>query len=199
MPWDRPRANSRIRRVAAASFAVAAVLLGLPAKAETPPRETAAGRGQARLCERLDGEAALAACRAALDLGIEPRRRVALRDLIAKKLTALEKWGDLVAHFREGVALDPQSAEARYRLGSALLFVVDRVAEAVDTLREAVRLAPSDASYWSALGIALEAQGLPIEARAAFEEALRLDATVLDGRPATQAVREAAEKGESWP
>jgi tetratricopeptide (TPR) repeat protein len=49
------------------------------------------------------------------------------------------------------------------------------------------------------LAIALHALGRYGEAAASFDEALRLDPAVLEGRPAAQAVREAARRGEAWP
>jgi Flp pilus assembly protein TadD len=178
--------------------AVAAALLA-PSPLSAGPAETAAAREQARLCERQDGEAALLACRAALKLGIDPARGKALRELIAKRLIVLEKWDELVAHFSEGVKLAPGAAEAQHRLGTALLFAVGRASEALEPLRAAVQLSPENAAYWSDLAIALHARGFVEEARAAFDEALRLDPRVLDGRPAAQAVREAVLQGTPWP
>jgi hypothetical protein len=39
----------------------------------------------------------------------------------------------------------------------------------------------------------------PVEAKAAFETALRLDSLVLEGRPAARAAFEAARGGAGWP
>jgi len=49
------------------------------------------------------------------------------------------------------------------------------------------------------LGNALALLGRAPEAVAAFEQALRLDATALDRRPAARAAYEAARRGEKWP
>jgi tetratricopeptide (TPR) repeat protein len=170
-----------------------------PGAVPPPPGETRAARDQARLCERLDGEPSIAACRAALELGIGPARRDPLRDLIAKKLVTLERWDELAEHFREGVRLHPDRAEVWARLGSTLLFATAQAAEALAAAQEAVRLAPDDASFRVLLATALSTLGRPADAAAAFEEALRLDPAVLDGRPAAQAVRAATQAAQAWP
>lgn len=165
-----------------------------------PPRgESRAARDQARLCERLSGEEGVEACRGALNLGIGPARRGPVRALLAKHLTALERWDELAELFREGVRLDPGNAEAWQRLGSTLLFALSAPAEAVSALQEAARLAPTDAPTKLALGQALAAAGRPEEARTAIEEALRLDPSALDGHPAARAALDAARQGRSWP
>jgi tetratricopeptide (TPR) repeat protein len=161
--------------------------------------EPAAAREQARLCERKNLEEGVAACRAALALGIGPERRGPVRELLAKHLVALEKWDELAELLREGVRLDPTSAAAWHRLGLTLLFALAEPAEATGALEEAVRLAPRDAPVRVGLALALHATGRTKEAAAAFEEALRIDPAVLDGRPATRAAMEAAGRGEPWP
>jgi tetratricopeptide (TPR) repeat protein len=154
---------------------------------------------QARLCERLDDEKGLAACEAALALGLDPERRGPVRELLAKHLTDLERWGELAEHYREDVRLAPNDAQAWLRLGSTLLFALDERAEAYAALEEAARLDPDDAGIRSTLALALHSLGRYQEATAAFDEALRLDPHVLEGRPAARAVREAALRGEPWP
>jgi tetratricopeptide (TPR) repeat protein len=177
---------------------------------ETPPaattvaarptaHETAQAREQARLCERQHGEDGVAACRAALALGIGPARRSALRQKLASRLVVLEKWDELVELCREDVRLEPTYAGAWERLGRALLFTLDRRADAVAALEQAVRLAPGDAEARVSLGLALAAGGRYPEAVAALHEALRLEPAVLAGRPAARAVLEAAEHGLPWP
>jgi tetratricopeptide (TPR) repeat protein len=190
------------RRLAALLLAASPSLpsLSRAAPPEAPARaETPAAREQARLCERENLEAGVAACRAALELGIGPERRKPVRELLAKHLVSLERWDELAELFRENVRLEPQSAEAWQRLGQTLLFALDQREEAVAALEEAARLAPADAPTRVALALALHASGRPKEAVSAFEEALRLDADVLEGRPATRAVLDAARRGEPWP
>jgi tetratricopeptide (TPR) repeat protein len=192
-PPCRPR--GRAPRPLAALGLSAALLLPTAALAG----ETAAAREQARLCERLSGEEAVAACRSALALGIGPARRGPVRELLARQLVALERWDEFAELFRDAVRQDPADAVAWQRLGAALLFALDAPAEALGALQEAVRLAPRDTAARVSLGLALAANGRPPEAAAALEEALRLDASALDGRPAARAVLEAARQGRAWP
>jgi tetratricopeptide (TPR) repeat protein len=169
------------------------------AQLSAPARESAAAREQARLCERLNFAAGAQACRAALALGIGPERRAALRAQLARHLVALEDWDALADHFRDGVRLEPQNALGWQRLGLTLLFALQQAKEAVSALEEAVRLAPADAEARVGLAQGLAADGRNAESAAAFEAALRLDPTVLDGRPAARAAFEAARAGASWP
>jgi Flp pilus assembly protein TadD len=182
---------------------VAALLLPVTAPAwgqPRPPRgETRAAREQARLCERKQGKEGLAACRAALSLGLGPEREGPVRELLARHLVQLERWSELADHYREDVRRRPEDATAWHRLGSTLLFALGDAPEAVAALEEAVRLGPDDGGSRVALAIALDAVGRFAEASAAFDEALHLDPGILDGRPAAQAVREAALRGKSWP
>jgi tetratricopeptide (TPR) repeat protein len=172
------------------------VLLAAPAR----PVEGAAAREQARLCEDRPGEEGLAACRRAIELGLGPKRLDAVRELVARRLVSLERWEELVELFREGVALYPESGAAQLRLGSALLFAVDRPEEALGPLREAARLGTTDdVEAQLLLGVALNALGRQQEAVAAFEDAERVDPALVDRRPASRAVYEAAKKDERWP
>ena len=202
--WHRPRRRDRVQvlRKAWRRVALLALLGAVPAAAAPPARpagETAAAREQARLCERENLEAGALACRTALALGIGPARRGPVREILARHLVALERWDELAELLREGVQLEPSSAAAWQRLGQTLLFALDQPGEAAAALQVAVGLAPADAPARVALALALHASGRLPEAAAAFEEALRLDPAVLDGRPAARAVREAIARGEPWP
>ena len=191
----------RVRSLVVALAVAFAVREARGAERETPAArgETPAAREQARLCERRNLEEGVAACRAALALGIGPARRGPVQEMLAKHLVALERWGDLAELLREGVRIDPTSAPAWQRLGLTLLFALGEPAEATGALEQAVRLAPRDAPARVGLALALHATGRAKEAAAAFEEALRIDPTVLDGRPAARAAMEAAGRGEPWP
>jgi len=167
--------------------------------AEPGTNETAAAREQARSCERLNLEEGAAACRAALALGIGPARRYGIRQALARHLVALERWDELAEHYREDTRREPANAAAWERLGRVLLFALDRRAEAIAAIEQAVRLAPTDAEPRVTLGLALAAEGRYPEAVAALREALRLDPAVLGGRPASRAVLDAAERGQPWP
>jgi tetratricopeptide (TPR) repeat protein len=163
------------------------------------PPETVAARDQARLCEKLTGEDSLAACQRALALGLGPERLLAVRQIVARRLAALERWEELTAHLRADVALHPLDAEVRLRLGSNFLFAEGRPTEAAVELTEAVRLAPDSAVARGLLAVAHAALGRPREAADGFQAALRLDEHLLDHRPAMRATFEAAQRGEAWP
>jgi len=189
---------------ARAAVALGLALLAAPALAAPPevprPRgETPAAREQARLCERLNLEEGVAACRAALALGIGRDRQGPIRQILAKHLVALERWDELAELLRENVRLEPGNAAAWQRLGLVLLFALDEPAEAISALEEAARLAPADASVRLGLGLALQAGGRGKEAVEAIEAALRLDPAALEGRPAARALLEAARRDEAWP
>jgi tetratricopeptide (TPR) repeat protein len=188
----------RARPFAAAAALILLTVLPRPGEAAAA-EETPQAREQAWLCERRDHEAGVEACRAALALGLGPERRAAVREILAKHLVSLERWSELAEHYREGVRLDPEAPEAWFRLGSVLLFALDEQAEALAALAEAARLAPADATIRSVLAIAQHSLGRYEEASASFDEALRLDPSVLEGRPAARAVREAARRGVPWP
>ncbi|HUL78902.1 MAG TPA: tetratricopeptide repeat protein [Vicinamibacteria bacterium] len=202
--WRKAHPGAVPRKAAAIGVGLALALVTTAAPAADPPAaagrgETPAAREQARLCERLGAEEGLAACRSALALGIGPERRGPVREMLAKRLVALERWEELADLLRENVQLEPQSAAAWERLGLVLLFALDQPAEAIGALEEATRLAPADASVRLGLGLALQAGRRPKEAVAAIEEALRLDPAALDGRPAARALLDAARRGEAWP
>ncbi|HVO10176.1 MAG TPA: hypothetical protein VMX54_05420 [Vicinamibacteria bacterium] len=179
------------------------LLSALAAAADEPERpatarETAAAREQARLCERLSGMPAVEACRAALALGVSAARRPAIRELLARQLVTLERWDELAELYREQVRLGPDDAAAWQRLGSTLLYALGLPAEAIGALQQSVRLAP-DAEAFLTLAVALATVRRSAEALAAFEAALRLDPHVLDGRPASRDLYEAARQGRPWP
>jgi tetratricopeptide (TPR) repeat protein len=195
-----PRATAR---AALAALALAAIV-SAPSASAAPPAaakgdDTPAAREQARLCERLDGKDALAACRQALALGIALPRRAAVRQLLARRLAALERWEDLAELLRESVRLDPADPEVWARLGAVLLYGLERPVEAVAALDQAARLAPDAAPPRVDLAVALASAGRLGESAAAFDAAEALDPAVLDSRPAARAVRDAARAGRRWP
>jgi Flp pilus assembly protein TadD len=82
--------------------------------------------------------------------------------------------GDLVAaseRYRQAVALDPRRTHSQAGLGMALA-TLGRVAEALPSLREAVRLGTDDAAVPNALGVLLLQSGHTREARTVFETAM---------------------------
>jgi len=141
----------------------------------------------------------VAACRRALELGLPPARQPAIEATLASRLSTLERWDEVIEVYRGAVSRRPADGQARIRLGAALLHMQDRAREAEPELREATRLRPEDAEAQVLLGNVLALLGRAPEAVAAFEQALRLDATALDQRPAAKAAYEAARRGEQWP
>ncbi len=179
--------------------AVAALALVAAPPPETPPnRESLEARRQAYVCTIAPREAALVACRRALELGLAAPHAATVNLVLGLHLAALGRWDEVVAIYRERVRLTPQSADAHWRLGDALLLGLSSPEQAVAPLREAVRLDPRLAGAHVSLGVALNATGAQADALAAFEEAVRLDPRVLENRPAAQRVLEAARRGRRW-
>ena len=167
--------------------------------AATAHGQSGAAVVQARLCTKATGEASIAPCRKALELGLPVTRQPAIESLLAARLSSLERWDEVVDVYRGAVSRRPTDGEARIRLGAALLHMQDRAADAEPELREAARLRPDDPEAQVLLGDALARLGRLADAVAAFEQALRRDPKVLDQRPAARAAYEAARRGEKWP
>lgn len=108
-----------------------------------------------------------------------PERCLPAAETTARECGILSlRSGDLpsaLEHLREAVRADPEDVEAYAYLGVAY-GRLEMLPEAVDCLTDAVRLAPGSAPLRYNLGRALEQLGKPGEARAAYEEALALDA-----------------------
>jgi len=175
------------------------ILLAAPLDAAPPPPDGAAARAQARVCFDRRGAPGVEACRQALALGLTGDRAALVQRSLTLKLAALGRWGEAVQAYQDLVLLRPLDPEAHLRLGEALLHFQGRAEDAAAALREALRLDPDNGRAQAAVGVALHALGHNEDAVHAFEEALRLDPAVLDGRPATRAVYEAAQRGEKWP
>lgn len=156
---------------------------------------------QARLCASIEAEpeASIAACRQAVELGLDPEWSAALRLLLARKLAVRERWDEVVDNYRALVLARPRDADARRRLGAALLFGRGDVAGATEALREAVRLEPEAAEGLTLLAAALSAGGRHSEAALACDSARRLDPARFELRPAAAALCDAARRGEAWP
>ena len=190
-----------MRRALAFGVVTVAVLTTSPASATTRTRvvEPAAAVALARQCLDQPGESGIETCRRALGIGLARDREAMIRQVLAARLAGLKKWEEVVALQLDAVRLDPRDPVAHRRLGSALLYLVGRPAEAAAALRESVRLDPDSPDAHGTLGVALAAMGQPADAVAAMEEAVRLDPEYLDGRPASRQVLEAAQRGQSWP
>lgn len=185
---------TRSRRGLALSAATA-VLLAAPA----PAADTPAAVAEARRCWSTVGEPGIAACRRALDGGLMPSRASRVELTLATRLGALGRWDEAAEVHRRAIALRPQDGEAHRRLGAALLHGLGRPSDAEASLREAIRLGAGEARTWGDLALALVALGRLTESVAAFDEALRLDANFLEGRPGARAAYDAARGGRPWP
>jgi len=101
--------------------------------------------------------------------------------------------------------VDAFNDHQRRTAGGRRLLGPDAVSAAVDaftTLGFDVLVRPSPWRLGAAqatLAVALFALGRFAEARGAFDEAVRLDPSYFEGRPAVRQVYEAAQRGESWP
>ena len=78
--------------------------------------------------------------------------------------------------YRQAALLDRRSAEARKGMGDAL-FRLDRPERAERCLQRAVRLAPSDATFRSALAVCLASLHRYADALGQWHHAVRLDET----------------------
>ena len=182
------------RRGRALAGATAVLLAASAAAADTP----AAG-AEARRCWSTVGEPGIAACRRALDAGLMPSRASRVELTLATRLAGLGRWEEAADVHRGAIARRPQDSEAHRRLGAALLHGLGRPSDAEASLREAIRLGAVEARTWGDLALALVALGRLTEAVAAFDEALRLDANFLQGRPGARAAYDAARAGGPWP
>jgi len=86
---------------------------------------------------------------------------------------------EVIARLEKKLADSPDDAEGWHMLGWAY-FRTGRHAEAATAFKRATGLDPENAEYWSMLGEALvlasqDGKGLPGDANAAFEKALKLD------------------------
>ena len=97
----------------------------------------------------------------------------ALHDSVALLYLELARHEQAIAHFRRSTALQPQSPQAHYNLGTALT-VARRLDEAASAFREALRLDPSYANAHNNLGNVLLAQGRTDDAIREFREVVRL-------------------------
>lgn len=113
---------------------------------------------------------ALVAYAAALRL--QPNHAVAHYNM-ALSQTALGDLAAAQASYRQAQACDPQLVEATINLGQTLINA-RQFEQAATELRRATQQAPTRFEAWYNLGLALLGQGKTDDARAAFNEALRL-------------------------
>jgi len=93
----------------------------------------------------------------------------------ALELIISTDWHGLLAHCRRWTQTQLDKASAYFYLGFAYYYYeLGRYQEAVEALREAVRLKPDDAEAWCYLGFSYGALGRRREAVEAFRKAVRL-------------------------
>lgn len=155
-----------------------------PASAEALRLLVLALLGQERAAEALD--AAEAAVRE------DPEEEHGFR-LLSIVYARLDRSDDAVGAAREAVRAAPGMWQTHYTLGMALRTGrLPRSRDALACANEAVRLAPHQSSPHNLAGLCLDDLRMPVEARRAYEEALRLDpqsATALNNLAATSAQR----------
>ena len=141
----------------------------------------------------------MTACREAVALDLPPARAAGVRLALARSLARAQRFAEAVEAYRGAVSATPEDAQARLRLGEALLHLAGDARAAAEELQVALRLDPRSARAYGALGAALHAAGEHPEAAAAFAEASRLEPDYFTNRPAERAMSEASRQGTSWP
>jgi len=175
------------------------VALAVLAAAPGVRAQGAAAGEQRRLCLEARREAAVTACRQALQMPLPARGAAVVRQALVDALVELGRGGDAVDVLREAASLHPADAEAQLKLGSGLLHLAGNAEEAVPVLQASLRLRAGDARAYGELALALHRLGQHAEAAAAFAEAERLDPAYFEDRPAARASYEASKRGQSWP
>ncbi len=127
--------------------------------------------GELYLTRRHAPEAALREFVAAAEQGADDAK---LHLMKAEALSSLERHEEAVVALERALELDPQSAEASYRLGVAL-DAAGEFKSAVQAFRYAIELAPHEVVYHQSLGLTLESAGRRREAIRSFKRALELE------------------------
>ena len=94
----------------------------------------------------------MAPCRKALELGLPAGRQPAIEATLAARLSALERWEEVVEVYRGAVSRRPADGLARSVSERRSCTCRDRAADAEPELREAIRLRPDDAEAQVLLG-----------------------------------------------
>lgn len=187
------------RRVARWAAAGLALSWCAPALARPPRVDSFEARLALRQCAGSVREQAVAACREALGLGLGPERGAIAQRLLGRSLADLTRWEEALEAYRAALRLQPGDADAALNVGLALLYGLNRPAEAEPYLRQAVEQRSAEAVFHLQHAIALNATSRHDEALQEFKAALALDVTVLDQRPAAQAAYLASLREALWP
>lgn len=158
-----------------------------------------AARLRYRACAAAHRDAGVALCRAALAAGLSDERAARAQLLLARDLVALERWEEALVAYVEALRLRPGDSDAARRVGTTLLYGLDRPGDAEPYLRQALALRPEDAGTHADLGLALNALGRHEEALGEFRAALEDDPLALDERPAAAQAYAASAHARVWP
>lgn len=92
----------------------------------------------------------------------------------AKKAIQKERWTTALKAYKQALALQPDSPEAKTGLGIALVLSDTNYRDALPLLKESVRGDPTNPQAWLALGMAFQNLGRNAEARTPYFEFLKL-------------------------
>jgi tetratricopeptide (TPR) repeat protein len=174
-------------------------LLSSTAVLAAPREDGVVARVKFRACSAARREKALELCRAALAMQLSPRRGAVANLVLARNLAVLERWDEALAAYREALRLAPEDADAAFRVGTTLLYGLNRAAEAEAYLRQAIAGRQDAPQFHLELGVALNALGRHDEAKAEFAAALHFAPAAFDQRPAATATRESSQRSLPWP
>jgi len=95
----------------------------------------------------------------------------------AKKAIARERWGTALKAYKQALALQPDSHEAKTGVGIAMVLSDTNYREAVPLLKESVATDGTNAQAWLALGMALQNMNRLNEAKGPYQQYLKLKPT----------------------
>ncbi len=98
--------------------------------------------------------------------------------------TAKEEWIEAIKEFEKAVDRNEENDRAHYELGSAYSHLSGRTKEAIEHMREAIKINPANAMYRYTLGIVYLNNGDTQKAVQEWKESLSLD----PNNPTIQAV-----------
>ncbi|MBS1148366.1 MAG: response regulator [Myxococcaceae bacterium] len=95
----------------------------------------------------------------------------------AKKAISKERWGTALKAYKKALVLQPGSQEAKTGLGISMVLSDTGYREAVPLLKESVASDSTNAQAWLALGMAFQNMGRNNEAKAPYQQYLKLKPT----------------------
>ncbi len=95
----------------------------------------------------------------------------------AKKAIQKERWGTALKAYKQALELQPDSHEAKTGLGISMVLSDTGYRDAVPLLKESVAADAANPQAWLALGMAFQNMGRTNEARAPYQQYLKLKPT----------------------